>query len=90
MNSFIPNKNIDLSINYSSNIVSFLTNKDRALETLDFLEESYKNFKSSFSPSQRSPFLGVYNHIDPINTSNMSSAFNSLKNSFDNISVDNL
>ena len=88
MSSLIQSKNTDLSMDYPSNIFSFLSTKDNALQTLDYLENSYETFQNNFLPSQRSFFYGAYNNVDQINTSNLSSAFNSLRNSFDNISVD--
>lgn len=88
MSSLIQSKNTDLSTDYPSNIFSFLSTKDNALQTLDYLENSYETFQNNFLPSQRNFFCGAYYNVDQINTSNLSSAFNSLRYSFDNISVD--
>ena len=75
--------------NSSLNINSFLSNKDIALKPLDFLEESFKSFSDNLH-NKTSRMFKMFNQQDHLNLTFLSSAFDSLVNSHEEINIDNV
>ena len=72
-------------------INSFLSNKDIALKPLDFIEESFKTISdSNLYCTKTSRMLKMFNQQDHLNLTFLSSAFDSLVNSHEEINIDTI
>ena len=85
MNDLYNNQSIS-----SPCITSFLSNKDIALKPLDFLEESFKTISDNLYCSKTSRMFKMFNQQDHLNLTFLSSAFDSLVNSHEEINIDNV
>ena len=86
MNDLYNNQSIS-----SPCITSFLSNKDIALKPLDFIEESFKTISDNnlYCP-KTSRMLKMFNQQEHLNLTFLSSAFDSLVNSHEDINIDNV
>lgn len=72
-------------------ITSFLSNKDIALKPLDFIEESFNTIcDNNLCCPKTSCMLKMFNQQDHLNLTFLSSAFDSLVNSHEDINIENI